>query len=67
MELKQNCNDAVRVVNPAQASAYWCNGIEPIDIYPSRDFNTGKPIIVFVFNRAKTQGFYDLWCKHELK
>ena len=57
---------SVRIINFKQASAYWNNGIAPLDIYPSRNFSTGEPCIVFVFDRERTQNFYDLWCKKEL-
>ena len=56
--------DAIRILNQKQAAFYWNNGIEPLDIYPSTDFNSGESVIVFVFSRSKTQetGLYDEWC-----
>lgn len=60
-------NNIVKIINPAQASAYSVNGATLIDAYPSRHYETGKPIMIYVFERDKTEGFYDLWCKHELK
>lgn len=57
----------VRIVNTTQAAAYMCNGAEPIDIYASRHYETGNPIIVFLFDREKTADLYDKWCKYELK
>lgn len=61
-----SAEDAVRIVNPAQIAAYWENGLAPLDIYPSRDRETGKPILVAVFNRKDSKEYFDKWCKHEL-
>ena len=57
--------DNIRILNPRQAAFYWKNGLEPLDIYPSIDFNSGEPVVVYVFSRSKTQetGVYDEWCK----
>ena len=33
-------NDAIRIVNPKQAAFYWSNGLQPITIYPSKDYTT---------------------------
>lgn len=59
--------DVVRIINYKQAAAYLSHGAELIDIYPSRDFTTDEPLIVYIFNRKDTAELYDLWCKHELK
>ena len=59
-------SDAIRILDPFQATLYWSNGIEPLDIYPSRHYATNKPLLVFVFNRAETKDVFDKWCKHEL-
>lgn len=56
-----------RIINPRQAILYWLNGVEPLDIYPSRDHETNKPVLVFVFNKEDTKEVYDLWCKYELE
>lgn len=58
---------AIRILTPKQAAAYWLNGIKPVDIYPSRDFTTHEPVLVFVFNKEDTKEVFDLWCKKELK
>lgn len=60
-------NEAIRILDPQQAALYWAHGIEPLDIYSSRDYKTGKALIVFVFKRDETKEVFDLWCKHELK
>lgn len=56
----------VRIVNILQSVAYLNNGAQLLDIYPSKDYKTGKPILVFIFNRQDTKNLYDLWCRHEL-
>ena len=56
-----NLDKQIPIVNPKQAAFYWSKGVEPTDIYPSVDINTGLPIIVFVFNRDKTYTLYKEW------
>lgn len=60
-------SDAIRIVNQKQAAFYWSKGIEPLDIYPSKDFKTNEPIIVYVFSRkeSKESGAYDDWCNRK--
>lgn len=57
--------DTICILNPLQAAFYWNNGVEPLDIYPSIDFKTEKPVVVYVFSKSQTQesGVYDTWCK----
>lgn len=57
----------VRIVNMQQAAAYMCNGAELLDIYASRHYETGNPILVCLFDRESTTGLYDKWCNRELK
>ena len=59
-------SEAIRISNPLQAASYWENGLEPLDIYPTRNPETRKPVIVFVFNRVQSKPLFDLWCKKEL-
>ena len=59
--------DAIRILDPKQAALQWNNHVEPLDIYPSRDYKTNKALIVFVFKRDETKEVFDLWCKHELE
>lgn len=59
--------DVVRIINYKQSAAYMAHGAELLDIYTSKDFKTGDPLLVFIFNRKETTLLYDLWCKHELK
>jgi hypothetical protein len=60
--------DAIRILNPKQAAFYWANGVEPLDIYSSRSFDTNEPVIVYIFSRCQTQdtGVYDQWCKRKV-
>lgn len=60
-------SEAIRILDPRQAALYWNNHVEPLDIYPSRDYKTNKALIVFVFKRDETKEVFDLWCKHELE
>lgn len=59
---KYKDSDTIRILNPKQAAFYWDNKIEPLDIYPSTAFDTGEPVIVYVFSRSKTQDAYEKWC-----
>ena len=59
--------DAIRIINPKQASFYWHNGIKPISIYPSHDVKTGEPILVFLFYKSKTKDLYDKWLEMKPK
>lgn len=62
-----NIKDTVRILNCQQVAAYMCNGAEPLDIYASRHYETGNPVLVFLFDRNATKDLYDKWCKHELR
>lgn len=59
-------NKVVRIVNSLQAATYMIHGAELLDVYPSRDFDTGKPLLVYIFDRKTTTTLYDAWCKHAL-
>ena len=59
-------SDVVRIVNPKQSAAYLAHGAKLLDVYPSRDFETHLPILVFIYSRKDTQELYDLWCNQEL-
>jgi hypothetical protein len=57
---------AVRILNMYQAAAYMNHGVALIDLWSSKDIKTGKPILVFIFDRDESKEAYDLWCNHEL-
>ena len=61
-----HAKDAVRILDPYQAALYWANGVEPLDIYSSRNHKTGKAVIVFVFKKDETKELFDLWCQCKL-
>ena len=65
--VEYNASEAIRILDPFQAALYWNHDVEPLDIYPSRDFKAQKALIVFVFRRSETKEVFDLWCKRELK
>ena len=60
---KYQTSGVVRILDYRQAVFYWDKGVEPLDIYLSRDFQTKKPKIVFVFSREDTKELYDEWMK----
>ena len=62
-----SANECIKILDPFQAACYWCNGVEPLEIYPSRNYETNKPLLVYVFKRSETKEVFDLWCKRELK
>lgn len=57
--------DLIKILNSTQAAFYWLNGISPLDNYPSKDYKTGKPVMVYVFKRSDTKDVFDLWCKQK--
>ena len=57
---------AIRILNANQAAAYIKHGITLLDLWLSKDVNTGKPILVYIFDKEESKEAYDLWCKHEL-
>lgn len=58
--------EVVRILNIQQIIAYLKFGVELLDIYPSVDYKTNKPVLVCLFDREKSKTAYDLWCKREL-
>ena len=58
--------DVLRLVNVKQVATYALHGLEILDFYPSRDFKTNEPIIVFIVDKNKSKELYDKWCNFEL-
>ena len=58
---KYQTTGSIRVLNQKQAAFYWSNGVEPLDIYLSKSFETGEPRIVYVFSREDTKELYERW------
>ena len=56
-----NLATTIRLINIQQSCFYITNGVMPVDIYVSKDFNTNKPILVFLFNREQTKPLYAEW------
>lgn len=54
-------SDTVRILNIRQALFYLQKNIELYDIYPSKDFNTGEPVLVFIFAREQSKSVYEEW------
>lgn len=57
----------VRIVNVLQAATYMMYGAELLDIYSTRDYNTHRPMMVFIFDREATTPLYDAWCNRTLR
>ncbi len=60
-------SDAIRILNTKQAAAYWASGVQPVDIYSSKNYRTGEPCIVYVFIRSEQLDVYDEWVKNKEK
>ncbi len=58
-------NDAIRIVNPKQAAFYWNKGLQPLTIYPSKDYTTDEPILVFVFKKSASKELFTEWCERK--
>jgi hypothetical protein len=58
---KYQTTGTVRLLNHRQAAFYWANGVEPLDIYLSKNFETGEPRIVYIFSREDTKELYEKW------
>ena len=62
---KYQTTGTVRLLNPKQAAFYWANGVEPLDIYISRNFVTEEPCIVYIFSREDTKDVYEKWLQQK--
>lgn len=51
----------VRLINTSQVAFFWSRGALPVDIYASVDFNTEKPILVYIFEKDATRELYEEW------
>ena len=59
-------SDVVRILNIYQVHYYLQMNVELLDVYPSKDRETDKPLLVFIFDRKASRQAYDLWCKRKL-
>lgn len=58
-------SDSIRIINPKQAAFYWSKGLQPLTIYPSKDYKTDEPILAFIFKRSETKELFTEWCNRE--
>lgn len=59
-------NKTVRLVNLKQILFYMNREVEILDFYPSEDFKTKEPILVFIVSKYDTYDVYQEWIKmHE--
>ena len=61
-----NTKDVCRIVNTLQLASYLEYGITLLDIYTSRNYETGKPILVGIVDKKESYEAYKLWCEHKL-
>lgn len=54
-------DDGIRILNPKQALFYLDSGVTLLDLYPSRSYQTGKKILVFVFDKKESASIYEKW------
>lgn len=56
----------LRLVNPLQCHYYCTKNIYPIDIFPSVDYKTGKPLLVYIYPKSEEiKKAYQEWCKNK--
>lgn len=60
-------HQGIRILNLLQATLYIKHSCELLDLYTTVDYNSGEPVLCFIFNREESKKYFDLWCKHELK
>ena len=56
----------VRITNFKQYTLYMKHGVYPLDIYPSKDRENDRDILVMVFDRKESLPLYIKWQNHEL-
>lgn len=56
-----NLAHTVRLLNAKQCAFYIENSVMPVDIYVSKDYITGKPMLVFLFDKSETRELYAQW------
>lgn len=56
-------SECIRIVNMKQIAFYYFNDIEILDFYGSKDFKTGEPIMVAIFNKKDSYKAYEKWMK----
>lgn len=65
--LKYSPHDMVRIINQKQCALYLMHGVTLYDVYASRDYKTGEPLVVYLFSKTETGELYKKWMAHELE
>jgi hypothetical protein len=59
---KEYCPDeCIRILSFKQIIYYYGKGIYPVDMFPSRDYKTGMPILVFMVKKEDSKEAYKEW------
>lgn len=56
---------SVRIINIKQSMMYLKHGCTLLDLYVSVAKDS-SPVMCFIFDRAESKKYYDLWCNYEL-
>ena len=59
--------DVARVIDQKQQKLYIKHNVYPIDMYTTKDIETGKDKLVMLFSRDESRELYILWKRHELE
>ena len=54
-------DNGIHILNIKQALHYIDKGIPLLDLYPSRSYQTGEKILVFVFDKKESISTYERW------
>ena len=54
-------DDSIRILHIRQALYYLEHHVPLLDLYPSRSYQSGEKILVFVFDRRESIQIYNLW------
>lgn len=65
---KEYCpTDCARLLNMKQILFYMKLGVEIKDFYPSVDYKTGEPVLVFLVDKRDSQAAYLQWMSNYTK
>lgn len=56
-------NKTIRIVNIKQILFYMSRDVEILDFYPSEDFKTKEPVLVFIVSKYDSYEAYQDWMK----
>jgi hypothetical protein len=57
---------SVRIINIRQSMLYLKNGCTLLDLYVSVERDSDNPVLCFIFDRAESKKYYELWCNYKL-